>query len=167
MGLLKWFKKGKGIEAAAADVAGGVVTKIIDSASSFGKGHLGKKELQLELSENRLELETIVAKSLAAESEAFRSFFLAYEGAAADQKPFVQILRGLVRPVITLYLVGAWSWLAYRYLSIDLAKVESLMLLMRQLFFLNLVTLSFWFGDKMIQRTGLLDIFKKDKSNGH
>jgi len=152
-----WLKrkllKGGGVEAAAVEVAGGVASKIIDSVKDLGLSHLGKKEL-------RLQLETLTAEALATESQAFREFFLAYEGAAADQTKFVQILRGLVRPVLTLFLVGAWSWLAYRFLSVPIDQSESFMLIMRQAFYFNLVTMGFWFGDRMIQRTGLIDIFK-------
>lgn len=153
-----WFKKAKGLvggslESAALDVAGGVAAKLMGKWAEIGEGHTGKREKEIIMTR-------IVQDALTNEASGFRTFFLAYEGSAADQHPVIQILRGLVRPVLTIYLVAMFSWFGYQSLYVNIERIDVFNQLMRMTFYMNIVSLGFWFGDKLIQRTGLMDGFK-------
>lgn len=160
-----WFKKAfgkaKGVELAAAEVAGGVVGSLIDAAGTFGEKHTGKREFKLQMEARRVEMERVVTEALAKREGAFREFVLAYEGAAADQHPVIQVVRGLVRPVVTLYLLAALSFLGWAWLGeMSLERGEQLIYMFRMMFFLNLIAMVFWFGDRLIQRTGVVEMLK-------
>jgi len=98
----------------------------------------------------------------------FNEFVIAHTGAAKDMPRSIQIIRGLVRPVITFVNFGALMWLVYQWVYGPQGVVLDLPL--KLIFSLNLLTLGFWFGDKALERSGLLKFLgdamgkKKDAS---
>ena len=102
---------------------------------------------------------------LKSEGSIFHDFFLAYEGSAADQHVIVKVVRGLVRPVLTLYLVGMFTWLAHAWMNVSVEQTDAFMELLKMTFYMNVIALVFWFGDRAIQRTGLMDMAKTWASN--
>ena len=105
----------------------------------------------------RLQLETqkMVRDALQAEEATFRQFVLDYEGAARDMPRFIQVLRGSVRPVLTYTLVGFFMYaMAVNWEQDSIAMI----------FKLNLLTCFFWFGEKAVRNTGLMDMFKGGSS---
>lgn len=91
--------------------------------------------------------------------QGFRSFVIAYEGSAKDYKdipligPIVLLFRGLIRPAITV-MVGYLDYqvimgTGYTELQMDLIKAMTLLV-----FF-------FWFGERAVKNTGMLDAIKK------
>lgn len=91
--------------------------------------------------------------------QGFRSFVIAYEGSAKDYKdipligPIVLLFRGLIRPAITV-MVGYLDYqvimgTGYTDAQMDLIKAMTLLV-----FF-------FWFGERAVKNTGMLDAIKR------
>lgn len=96
----------------------------------------------------------------------FRQFVLKYEGSAADYKgvpivgPIILLFRGLVRPLVTVVVV---------YLDYEVILGQGYTdLQMELLKAMTMLVLFFWFGERAVKNTGLLDaisrMFKKDKN---
>ena len=79
---------------------------------------------------------------------AFRDFVVAYEGKGAEVHPFIQILRGSVRPILTYTLA---AFFLYGFLNPLLVEVETMDLIWK----LNLISLSFWYGERALSNLGL------------
>ena len=84
----------------------------------------------------------------------FNQFVLDYEGAAKDHGPFIKWVRGVIRPVLTIIISGAymWGWANPNQWTTD------------QMSMLNpafLIVLAFWFGERAIKNTGIIDMLKK------
>lgn len=148
MGLFKFLRKGKVVETAAAEVAGGVVTSVIDSVGKLGESHLGRKELKLALDNNRVTLEKMIGDALAKKESAFRDFFLAYEGAAADQHAVIQVIRGLVRPILTIWFTFMFSRLLWGIMDVPADQLDMYVMALKLTFFACAIVLAFWFGDR-------------------
>jgi hypothetical protein len=84
----------------------------------------------------------------------FRQFVLGYEGAAKDVPRIVVIIRSLIRPVFTV-MVGVIDW--FYFTGGDTAwNAETISLLKG----INYIVLGFWFGERALQRSGLIDVMK-------
>jgi len=88
------------------------------------------------------------------EGSQFNQFILDYEGAAKDHGPFIKWLRGSIRPVLTIIISGAyiWGWAhpgTWTSTQMDLLSPAFL------------IVLSFWFGERAIKNTGIIDILKR------
>ena len=98
--------------------------------------------------------------------EAFRKFVLAYEGAAADMPRFIQIYRGIVRPTITFVANGFFFYIIWLWFT---GGAESLPpnseLAIKCMFGVTLLVDGFWFGEKMVMRSGLTDLLKNWKKD--
>ncbi|WP_457755169.1 3TM-type holin [Thermovibrio ammonificans] len=88
------------------------------------------------------------------ENSEFRKFMLEYEGRLIDVPRPVQYLRSSVRPIITYLTAGSY---VYAFLHPEKFTPEQLSMLHGIL----LLVLGFWFGERLVTRTGLLDLFKK------
>lgn len=91
------------------------------------------------------------------ETSEFRRFMLEYEGRLIDIPRPIQYLRSSVRPVITYAVTGAYI---YAFLHPENFTPQQLGMLNSLLILVN----GFWFGEKLLTRTGLLDLFKKKDS---
>jgi len=137
---------------AAIPIIGGLIEKILDKVAPDKMSQAEKAQLVVD-AQNALrsnELNT---------DEAFREFVLAYEGAAADMPRFIQVYRGLVRPTITFAVNGflgyiIWMWFTGTNLP------EGAELALKIMFALALLVNGFWFGEKMVMRSGLTDLLK-------
>jgi holin (3TMs family) len=83
-----------------------------------------------------------------AETKEFHDFVVAYEGSGADVHPYLQILRGSVRPVLTYALAGLYG---YGFAQPAEFTAEQ----MQGLFQLNLISLGFWYGEKALKGLGV------------
>jgi len=99
-----------------------------------------------EAAEREREYEEMISSIDLAELGKFRDFIVAYEGAAADVHPWIQILRGIVRPILTFYLVGLLTWAIVD--GQDLAVIQFV-------FTLNLLSLGFWYGERALSKLGV------------
>ena len=88
------------------------------------------------------------------ESSEFRKFMLEYEGRLIDIPRPIQYLRSSVRPTITYLTTGAYI---YAFLHPEQFTQNQLSMLHGILF----LVLGFWFGEKLLSRTGLVDVFKE------
>jgi len=84
----------------------------------------------------------------------FNNFVLDYEGAAKDHGPFVKWIRGVIRPALTILISGAyiWGWANPTQWTTD------------QMAMLNpafLIVLAFWFGERAVKNTGIIDMLRK------
>lgn len=84
----------------------------------------------------------------------FRNFVVAYEGAAADVPKIIVIFRSLIRPCFTC-LLGYLDWLYFTGATTDWSP-DAVSFLKA----INLIALGFWFGERALQRSGLIDVLK-------
>jgi hypothetical protein len=87
------------------------------------------------------------------EVKEFHDFVVAYEGAGAEVTPALQILRGSVRPVLTYVLVALFG---YGFVHPGEFTPEQML----GLFQLNLISLTFWYGERALSNLGL-DLSKR------
>jgi len=147
------------------------LAKIFDIFSGEG-GFLGKilDKIKMDPADKRkmeAELQTELWSFMQTQEDQFRNFVLDYEGKATDIPRWVLGIRSTVRPFLTYAFSGLWIGLAvYVFLhSADFtpAQVAQVDQWGDWLFKLVTITLIFWFGEKVVERTGLVDIFKKPK----
>jgi len=102
------------------------------------------------------EFEAAMRKAAMQEDGAWRQFVIEYTGKLADIPKPIQYLRSLVRPLLTFLITGAyvWGWSKPGAFSSD--QMDSLSPAM-------LLVLAFWFGEKALSRTGLVDILAKKR----
>jgi len=100
-----------------------------------------------------------VAKEARSESSAFRDFVISYEGAAKDVPRIIVIMRSLIRPLFTV-LVG---WLDYLFFTgaTTTWNPEAIAMLKA----INIIVLAFWFGERALQNSGLVEMLLKNRSN--
>jgi hypothetical protein len=84
----------------------------------------------------------------------FRQFVLQYEGSAADVPKFIVVFRSLIRPVFTC-LIGYIDFLFFTT-STEGWSIDSISMLKA----INIIVLGFWFGERALQRSGLIDVLK-------
>jgi len=141
------------LPAAAIPIIGSLVGKIIDKVA---KNKVDDK--------TREELKTAAMIAVSDEDQEdirqFYDFVVRYEGAAADMPRFVQVLRSLVRPVLTFVFAGYMIYVVQVWLLGDTLP-ENSDLSVKIIFAINLLTLGFWFGERAVERSGILDLFKK------
>ena len=141
-----------GLPLAAIPIIGGLIEKILDKVAPDKMSQAEKAQL-------------IVAAQKALRDdefgtdEAFRKFVLAYEGAAADMPKFIQVYRGIIRPTITIAVNAFLFYIVYFWFTgVNLPDGSELAL--KIMFALALLVNGFWFGEKMVMRSGLTDLLK-------
>jgi len=97
-----------------------------------------------------------MAEARAAESD-FRDFVLSYEGSADNVPKFVIILRSLIRPCFTI-LVG---WMDYLFFTGSTATWDPEAIAMLKA--INIIVLAFWFGERALKNSGLLEMLLSRK----
>jgi hypothetical protein len=100
-------------------------------------------------------MEMFTAKEARNENSSFRSFIVEYEGAAKDVPKLIVIIRALIRPLFTI-LVG---YLDYLYFTGTGFTPEQGGLLKS----VNVIVLFFWFGERAVTNSGILDKLIKRK----
>ena len=111
--------------------------------------------------EMKQKMNMFVATEARTESSEFRNFVLAYEGSASDYTkfpiigPIVMLLRGFVRPGIT-YLTAYFDFVYFTDVTIKFTPEQSKLLAI-----INVIVLVFWFGERVLVNTGLMDALVK------
>jgi len=90
------------------------------------------------------------------EGSAFRDFIVQYEGSAKDAGKFITGIRSITRPLLTWGISAAYI---YGWVHPDTWTVEQ-MAVLKPAF---LIVLIFWFGDRALQKSGLLEVFRSKK----
>jgi len=88
------------------------------------------------------------------EESTFRTFVIDYEGSAEKVPVFIITIRALIRPLFTV-AVGYFDFL-YFYFPANIWAIEKVDLLKA----INLIVLIFWFGEKAIANSGIIDVLK-------
>lgn len=81
------------------------------------------------------------------QQQQFRDFVVDYEGKGADVHWSLQVLRGSVRPVLTYTLAGLYGW---GFLHPGEFTQEQ----MQGLFQLNVLSMTFWYGERTLKKLG-------------
>lgn len=119
--------------------------------------------------EKKAEFAAAIREAAMEQEDNFRDWVLDFSGKATDLTKGMLWLRSTVRPVITYGAFGALVWThVYTFLHLGALSVEALAainIMQGQLYKLNLVTLIFWFGDKALQRSGLLEVLGSRKKD--
>jgi hypothetical protein len=130
-----------------------ILEKVIDT----GKGVLDKFVMdKAEKVQLMQEFELSMRKVAMAEDSDFRKFVLDYEGRIADVPYLIKVLRSSVRPVLTYFVVGAY---VYGWLNPEVFSSEQMLVLKPAM----LLVLGFWFGEKLLSRSGLMDVIGNKK----
>jgi len=115
---------------------------------------------KLELKKKKEQFENLykmaILEETTKENSEFRKFMLEYEGKLIDIPKPIQYLRSSVRPVITYITTGSYI---YAFLHPEQFTQNQLSMLHGIL----LLVLGFWFGERLLSRTGVFNILKKDK----
>lgn len=114
-----------------------ILGPILDKALAFIPDPEAKAKAKMEL-----------AKELSKQEDAFRDFVVAYEGRGDQVHWGLQLYRGSVRPTLTYALAGTFI---YGFVNPVAFNTE----VMTMLFQLNLLSMSFWFGERALKGLGL------------
>ena len=102
------------------------------------------------------EFEIAIRQQGMREDGAWRQFVISHTGNLTDIPKPVQYLRSLVRPVLTFVITGAYIW---GWLHPEAFTPEQMVVLKPAM----LLVLAFWFGEKALSRTGLVDVLANKK----
>ncbi len=134
----------------AFDPVSAVFDLVNTGLDKFVRDKMSEKD-QAELKQN---MEMFIAKEARSESSAFRDFVVQYEGAAKDVPRLIVILRAMIRPAFTI-LVGWFDFLFFTGQTSTWAP-EAIAMLKA----INIIVLAFWFGERALKNSGLVDILK-------
>ena len=137
---------------AAIPIIGGLIEKILDKVAPDKMSQAEKAQLVVD-AQNALRSDEFNT------DEAFRRFVLAYEGVAADMPKFIQVYRGIIRPTITIAVNGFLFYVVWVYLT-GVNLPDGAEIALKIMFALALLVNGFWFGEKMVMRSGLTDLLK-------
>ena len=96
-------------------------------------------------------MQVFVAQESTKADGIFRDFIIKYEGAAKDVPKLIVYLRALIRPFFTI-ATGYFDWI---YFTGDMAgwNADAVGLLKA----INVIVLIFWFGEKAVTNSGIID----------
>ena len=130
------------------------LTAVFDLVKTGVDKFLPDKMSDLEKETLKNNMTMFMMKESKAAGSAFNQFVLDYEGAAKDHGPFIKWLRGVIRPVLTIVISGAYI---LGWANPDTWSVEQMAMLNPAF----LIILAFWFGERAIKNTGIVNILKK------
>ena len=131
-----------------------IIGPVLEVVNSAIERFLPKKMDETDKERFKNEMTKYILNNAFKENESFRQFILEYEGRSKDLPRFVQVIRALIRPVLTILISGTyiWGWLhPERFTAEQMAVLKPL----------ALIVLLFWFGDRAIQKSGILEVFKR------
>jgi hypothetical protein len=91
----------------------------------------------------------------------FRNFVVEYEGKAADVPPAVQVLRAVIRPLITLWAVLLLSYLMFSDPQTLADLGTNLERIPEQIWDIFWIVFAFWFGGRAVQH--IIDKYAKGR----
>ena len=130
------------------------LTAVFDLVKTGVDKFLPDQMSELEKTTLKNQMIIFMAEEATKAGSSFNQFILDYEGAAKDHGPFIKWLRGVIRPVLTIIISGAYIW---GWANPDQWTVEQMAMLNPAF----LIILAFWFGERAIKNTGIIDILKK------
>lgn len=133
------------------------ITSVIDLIKTGVDKFLPDKMSEAEREKLKNDMAVFTLTQAKDENSSFRQFVVEYEGAAKDYVnvpvigPLILLLRGVIRPAFTI-LVGYLDFLYITPSSGGTWPPDSAQLL----FWMNIIVLTFWFGERAINNTGLM-----------
>ena len=122
---------------------------------------LKEAELQVMKEVTEIEFQKYVMDNALEIDGNFRDFVVQYEGAAKDVHPFVQTLRSIIRPIITIWAVGLISYLMFSTPEKIEEISKSMAMIPERLWDIFYIVFFFWFGGRAVQH--LVDKYTKGK----
>jgi hypothetical protein len=143
------------------------ITAVIDLVRTGLNKFVRDKVDEGTLKSIELDFEKHVLTEARTENSDFRSFVISYEGEAKDYKdvrffgPLILMVRGLIRPIFTL-ATAWWDWQFFASVA-EWSEPK-----IQVLYSVNLIVLMFWFGERAIKNSGIIDTMAKlfTKSGG-
>jgi len=135
------------------------ITAIVEAGKTVLNKVFRDKASEAEITQIQQNFELEILRESTKENTSFREFILAYEGAAKDSPKLIQYFRSLIRPVFTC-LVGYLDWLFFTTVTATWGD-EKVALLKA----VNIIVLLFWFGERAVKNSGVIDILKTKKSS--
>lgn len=129
----------------------------IDLVKTFANKFLSDKMTEAEKATIAMQAEAFVVTESRNEDSAFRQFVIDYEGDAEKAPRPILWLRSMIRPCFTI-LVGYLDWLYFTG-NISAWTPEAVGLLKG----INIIVLLFWFGERAVKNSGLIELLLKKK----
>ena len=127
-----------------ADLAGNVLDKILGDKAS---------------EEDKLKFKLTMLEQLNEQEDKFLGWVIQHSGSAKDMPKSIQIVRGLIRPLITLWAFGLLNWACwFIFNTTDLELIDRALFVLKVIFGVNILTLGFWFGTKALERSGIAQV---------
>lgn len=130
------------------------LTAVFDLVKTGVDKFLPDKMSELERAVLTSKMEQFMLKESRKSGSMFNQFVLDYEGAAKDHGPFIKWLRGVIRPALTIVISSAYIW---GWANPETWTSEQLIMLKPAF----LIILGFWFGERAIKNTGIINLLKK------
>lgn len=139
----------------AIPIIGSLLDKILDKVAKDKVDDATMEQL-------RQEAQRMLSDEGQEDLQQFYNFVLDYEGRASEHGRFIQWLRGSVRPVWTYIWGGFFIYIVWLWLTGEKLP-EDAELAVKLVFGLNLITLTFWFGERAIKNSGVIDLLMTKK----
>ena len=130
----------------------GIVKRVIDH-------YLPASMSEEERAKATLEAGAMAQQLAMQEKGAFRNFVLDYEGRAKEIPKTLVWLRSSIRPILTYAIAGAYvcGWLGVRIPGTTIEFTPDRMELLKPAL---IMVLGFWFGERLLSRSGIVDAIK-------
>jgi len=133
------------------------ITAGIDLIKMFGNKFLADKMSEEEKAQLEMQATMFVTQEARKADSSFRDFIGAYEGAAKDVPRLIVIFRSLIRPAFTI-LVGYLDWIYFTGAASGWTDEQGALLKA-----INIIVLMFWFGERAVKNSGVIDLLIKKK----
>jgi hypothetical protein len=137
---------------AAIPIIGGLLDKILDKVAKDKVDDATMERL-------KQEAQRMLSDEGQEDLQAFYNFIIDYEGKASEHGKFIQWLRGSVRPILTYVFSGFFIYVVFTWMTGE-ELPEGSLTAVKLVFGINLITLTFWFGERAIQRSGITELLK-------
>ena len=137
---------------AAIPIIGGLLDKILDKVAKDKVDDATMERL-------KQEAQRMLSDEGQEDLQAFYNFIIYYEGKASEHGKFIQWLRGSVRPILTYVFSGFFIYVVFTWMTGE-ELPEGSLTAVKLVFGINLITLTFWFGERAIQRSGITELLK-------
>ncbi len=112
---------------------------------------LEEKQLDALMEVTEIKFKEFVLQNSLEIDKNFRDFVTEYEGAAKDVDPKVQMLRAIIRPVISIWAVAMISYLMFADPAHITNVAKNMELIPEKLWDIFFVVFAFWFGGRAVQ----------------
>lgn len=130
------------------------LTAVLDLVKTGVDKFIPVKMSEIEKETLKIEMTKFMMEEARKTGSSFNQFVLDYEGAAKDHGPFIKWLRGVIRPVLTIVISGAYI---YGWANPPTWTTEQMSMLNPAF----LIILAFWFGERAINNTNIVSVLRR------